>query len=80
MMRVNKTLLDPFEVDEDDPMLLNQWLSLEYCPSGSLGRNIWEYYQSRGFVFTGQKGSVNPSIAQHDWIHLLCDYLSLIHI
>ena len=28
----------------------------------------------RGFVFTGQKGSVNPSIAQHDWIHLLCDY------
>ena len=74
MMRVNKTLLDPFEVDEDDPVLLNQWLSLEHCPSGSLGRNIWEYYQSRGFVFTGQKGSVNPSIAQHDWIHLLCDY------
>ena len=25
-------------------------------------------------MFTGQKGSVNPSIAQHDWIHLLCDY------
>ena len=74
LMRVHKTLTDPFELDEDDPGLLNQWLSLEQCPAGSLGRNIWEYYQGRGFVFTGQKGSVNPSIAQHDWIHLLCDY------
>lgn len=74
LMHVHKTLTDPFEVDEDDPTLLEQWLALEACPPGSLGRNIWEYYQSRGFVFTGQKGSVNPSIAQHDWIHLLCDY------
>ena len=74
LMHVSKTLTDPFEVDEDDPELLNQWLELEHCPRGSLGRCIWEYYQGRGFVFTGQKGSVNPSIAQHDWIHLLCDY------
>ena len=74
MMHVHKTLTDPFEVDEDDPELLDQWLALEHCAKNSLGRNIWEYYQGRGFVFTGQKGSVNPSIAQHDWIHLLCDY------
>ena len=74
LMHVNKTLTDPFQVDEDDPELLNQWLALEHCQKDSLGRNIWEYYQGRGFVFTGQKGSVNPSIAQHDWIHLLCDY------
>ena len=74
LMHVHKTLTDPFEVDEDDPDLLDQWLALEHCAKDSLGRNIWEYYQGRGFVFTGQKGSVNPSIAQHDWIHLLCDY------
>ena len=74
LMHVHKTLTDPFEVDDEDPELLNQWLALEHCPKGSLGRKIWEYYQGRGFVFTGQKGSVNPSIAQHDWIHLLCDY------
>lgn len=73
-MRVNKTLTDPFETDEDDPLLLQQWKGLEKCKSGTLGRNIWEYYQGRGFIFTGQKGSVNPTIAQHDWIHLLCDY------
>ena len=74
LMHVHKTLTDPFEVDEDDPELLAQWLALEHCGKNSLGRNIWEYYQGRGFVFTGQKGSVNPSIAQHDWIHLICDY------
>jgi hypothetical protein len=74
LMHVHKTLTDPFELDEDDPDLLEKWMSLEKCPAGSLGRNIWEYYKGRGFVFTGQKGSVNPSIAQHDWIHLLCDY------
>ena len=74
LMHVHKTLTDPFEIDEDDPELLAQWHALEDCPTGSLGRYIWEYYQGRGFIFTGQKGSVNPSIAQHDWIHLLCDY------
>ncbi len=74
MMHINQTLVDPFQVDEDDPELLQEWLALENCSAGSLGRNIWEYYIGRGFVFTGQKGSVNPSIAQHDWIHLLCDY------
>lgn len=73
-MRVNKILTDPFETDEDDPLLLRQWKDLENCESGTLGRNIWEYYQGRGFIFTGQKGSVNPTIAQHDWIHVLCDY------
>ena len=73
-MRINKDLTDPFEADEDDPVLLRQWKDLEKCKSGTLGRNIWEYYQGRGFIFTGQKGSVNPTIAQHDWIHLLCDY------
>lgn len=74
LMHVHKSLTDPFEVDEDDPELLDQWQALEYCQKGTLGRNIWEYYQGRGFVFTGQKGSVNPTIAQHDWIHMLCDY------
>ena len=74
MMRVNKILTEPFEVDEDDPVLLQQWMDLEMCKAGTLGRNIWEYYQGRGFIFTGQRGSVSPSIAQHDWIHLLCDY------
>lgn len=77
-MRVNKILTDPFENDESDPELLKQWQGLEFCPVGSLGREIWEYYVGRGFVFTGQKGSVNPTIAQHDWIHVLADYATTI--
>ena len=74
IMRVNKSLTDPFEKDEEDPELLKQWMELENCPEDSLGRNIWKYYKGRGFVFTGQKGSVNPTISQHDWIHVLADY------
>lgn len=73
-MRINKELTEPFEADENDPELLHQWQELENCEAGTLGRNIWEYYQGRGFTFTGQKGSVNPTIAQHDWIHLLGDF------
>ena len=73
-MRINKELTDPCEADEDDPRLLRQWQDLENCDQDTLGRNIWEYYQGRGFTFTGQKGSVNPTIAQHDWIHLLGDF------
>ena len=46
LMHVNKTLTDPFQVDEDDPELLNQWLDLEHCQKDSLGRHIWEYYQA----------------------------------
>ena len=78
MMRCNKALLDPFEENTDDPQLLAQWQGLEHCSAGTLGREIWEYYMGRGFVFTGQQGSVNPTIAQHDWIHLLADYSTTI--
>jgi hypothetical protein len=73
-MRVHKSFTDPFENDEEDPELLQQWMDLEKCADDTLGKNIWRYYSGRGFVFTGQKGSVNPTIAQHDWIHLLADY------
>lgn len=73
-MRVHKSLTDPFENDDDDPELLKQWTDLEKCAEGTLGKIIWQYYIGRGFVFTGQKGSVNPTIAQHDWIHILADY------
>jgi len=73
-MRIHKSLTDPFENDEEDPELLQQWMDLENCAEDTLGKNIWRYYSGRGFVFTGQKGSVNPTIAQHDWIHLLADY------
>jgi len=78
MMRVHKHLMDPFECDDEDPELLQQWIELEQCDTGTLGRTIWEYYKGRGFIFAGQEGSVNPSIAQHDWLHVLANYATTI--
>jgi hypothetical protein len=51
-----------------------RWSALGSCPGGSIGRNVWEFYQMRGFAFPGQPGSVNVAVAQHDWIHVLADY------
>ena len=59
---------------EADPAETARWSALGSCPQGSLGRNVWEFYQMRGFVFPGQPGSVNVAVAQHDWIHVLADY------
>lgn len=61
-----------------DPELESEWKALESCPPGSLGRMIWEFYASRGFVFPGAAGSVSPTLAQHDWVHVLADYGTVI--
>jgi hypothetical protein len=57
-----------------DPALAARWAALEHCPDGSLGRRMWEFYRARGFEFPGTPGSAPPSLAQHDWIHVLADY------
>lgn len=73
-MHVHRHLTSPFEVDDHDPELLAEWQALERCAPGTLGRALWEYYVGRGFVFPGSEGSVSPVLAQHDWIHVLADY------
>ena len=60
--------------DPHDPALAARWAALEQCPEGSLGRRIWEFYRARGFHFPGTPGSAPPSLAQHDWVHVLADY------
>jgi hypothetical protein len=57
-----------------DPGLEAQWKTLESCPSGSLGRTVWDFYQLRGFTLPGAVGAVDPLLAQHDWVHCLADY------
>jgi hypothetical protein len=54
--------------------LAAQWAALESLPSDSIGRKVWEMYQSRGFTFPGTPGSAPPLLAQHDWVHVLGDY------
>lgn len=59
---------------ELDQAELDRWEALENCPSGSLGRGLWEFYKRRGFVFPGGIGGVNRALAHHDWLHLLTDF------
>lgn len=77
-MHVHKHLTEPFEVVDHDAELEAEWKALEHCEPGTLGRKIWEFYASRGFVFPGSVGSVSPTLAQHDWVHVLADYGTVI--
>ena len=43
-------------------------------PPGSLGRTVWDFYQRRGFSLPGSPGSVDPLLAQHDFVHCVADY------
>jgi len=61
-----------------DPELASRWHALEHCPDGSLGRRMWEFYRARGFAFPGTPGSAPPSLAQHDWVHVLADYGTMV--
>lgn len=74
VLRTERDIGDGWGVVEDDPELAAHWSALERCPPGSLGREVWEFYKSRGFRFPGTPGSAPPLLAQHDWVHVLADY------
>ena len=57
-----------------DPALEAKWKTLESCASGTLGRTVWDFYQRRGFSLPGSPGSVDPLLAQHDFVHCVADY------
>ena len=62
------------EVDE----LARRWIDLGDLAEGSLGRGVHDFYLARGFRFPGQAGSAPPLLAQHDWVHVLADYGSVV--
>ena len=62
----------------DDAALAAQWSALGDCPDGSLGQGVWRFYRARGFTFPGRPGSAPPTLAQHDWVHVLADYGSTV--
>ncbi len=49
---------------EDDPELAQRWDDLKSCPAGSLGRSVFDFYQSRHFVFPGQIRSATIGAAR----------------
>ena len=62
----------------DNPQLARRWQALESCPDGSLGQGVWRFYTARGFSFPGTTHSAPPRLAQHDWIHVLAEYGSVV--
>ena len=69
---------DHWKPVEDDPELADRWAAMEHLPPNTVGRQVWQFYISRGFHFPGSPGSASPYLAQHDWMHVIADYGSLI--
>jgi hypothetical protein len=67
-------LHDPWDVAVADPALAARWAALVDLAEGTLGREVWQMYQARGFEFPGNPGSAPPLLAQHDWVHVLGGY------
>lgn len=67
---LNATMLTVEISDE----LTARYENLQHCPTGSLGRGLWDFYKQRNFNFPGSPGSVNEAVAHHDWIHVLAEY------
>jgi hypothetical protein len=64
----------PFEPASVDPEVADRWQRFETLPDGSLGRSVWELYESRGFAIPGTPGGAPVYLAQHDFVHVLADY------
>jgi hypothetical protein len=69
--QVGAGAFDPAEVE---PELEALWTSFRELPDGSLGRNVVEMYDSRGFILPGAPGGAPRYLAQHDFVHVLADY------
>jgi hypothetical protein len=65
---------DPFDHPLADPALLTSWEAFAELPRGTLGREIWEMYDSRGFALPGNPNGASAFIAQPDFVHVLGDY------
>jgi hypothetical protein len=60
------------------PELARRWRSLGDLDPGTLGRGVHDFYLARGFRFPGEEGSAPPLLAQHDWVHVIADYGSVV--
>jgi len=77
-LHLPEALDDAWQLSCADDVLYSRWAALERCTAGTLGRGVWEFYRARGFTFPGHAGSAPPTLAQHDWIHVLADYGSTV--
>ena len=66
--------VDPFKAGDIDPALEQRWAAFRELPPGSLGREVWELYDSRGFALPGRATGASAYLAQHAFVHVLADY------
>jgi hypothetical protein len=78
VLHTSKGLDSAWAAVPDDPDLAARWAALERCPPASIGRRLYEFYVARGFHWPGTPGSAPPLLAQHDWVHVLCEYGSTV--
>jgi hypothetical protein len=74
VLHTGRKVMHGWDVDDDDPPLAARWQALGLLPDDTLGRQVYNFYQARGFAFPGLPGSAPPLLAQHDWVHVLADY------
>jgi hypothetical protein len=74
VLKTSAELRSAWDLCVDDPALAARWAALEALAPGTLGRQVWELYRSRGFRYPGTPDSAPPLLAQHDWVHVLADY------
>jgi hypothetical protein len=77
-LHMTTALEDAWQSVCNDAELHQRWVELEHSPDGSLGLGVWRFYQARGFTFPGRPQSAPPTLAQHDWVHVLADYGSTV--
>jgi hypothetical protein len=57
-----------------DPALEAKWQAFAELPRETLGYQVWDMYDSRGFELPGAPGGPDPTLAQHDFVPVLADY------
>jgi hypothetical protein len=77
-LHTSQALEDAWAACVNDESLAARWDALAELPEGTLGRAVAQFYEARGFVCPGRPGSAPPLLAQHDWVHVLCDYGSTV--
>ena len=61
---------------EPNQQIEERWSALQHCAESSLGRAVWERFDSYGLALPGQPGSINEVAAWHDWVHVITGYLT----
>ena len=56
---------------DPNPEEAARWRGLQACPPGSLGQALFHLLERQGIGFPGELGATHPTLALHDWIHVI---------